>query len=220
MSASLSEVSRSCQEELLVARRATALSRTASERMDSLSIAAKDIGSILESIREIADQTKLLALNATIEAARAGEMGKGFAVVASEVKELAKQTSDATEDIRAKVEAIQTQTSDASAAIRNVSEEVSQVDALSQSIGSAVEEQTATVADISRNVAQVRNEATSISRAVSGSVATLETVSKGAEEIHDNLERLALEIRSLDEAADGFEKTAAVMTDGLGRFRT
>lgn len=220
MSASLAEVSRSCQEELLVARRATALSRTASERMDSLSIAANDIGSILESIRDIADQTKLLALNATIEAARAGEMGKGFAVVASEVKELAKQTGEATEDIRAKVEAIQSQTSDASAAIRNVSEEVGQVDALSQSIGSAVEEQTATVADISRNVAQVRNEATSISRAVSGSVSTLEAVSRGAEEIHGNLERLTREIRSLDDAADGFEKSAGVMTRELGRFRT
>jgi len=220
MSASLAEVSRSCQEELLVARRATSMTRTASDRMTTLSSAAKDIGSILESIRDIADQTKLLALNATIEAARAGEMGKGFAIVASEVKELAKQTGDATEDIRSKIEAIQAQTHDAAEAIRLVSAEVGQVDALSQSIGSAVEEQTATVADISRNVSHVRSEATTISRAVAGSVDTLEAVSRGAEEIHGNLENLAAGIRSLNEAADGFEKTAADMSEGLGRFKT
>ena len=105
-------------------------------------------------ITSIAQQTNLLALNATIEAARAGEAGKGFAVVANEVKELAKQTAKATEDISRKIEAIQGDTKGAVEAIAQIGKIINQINDIQNTIASAVEEQTATTGEISRNVAE------------------------------------------------------------------
>ena len=117
MSASLNEVARNCQKELKISGDASNYARTGKEKMDRLGIAAKSIGKVIDVINDIADQTNLLALNATIEAASAGEAGKGFAVVASEVKELAKQTARATEEIEKQIEEMQTNTISAVEAI-------------------------------------------------------------------------------------------------------
>ncbi|MCB9497816.1 MAG: methyl-accepting chemotaxis protein [Fibrobacteria bacterium] len=220
MNASLGEVSRTCQEELVVSRKANRLVEVAGTRMDSLSQAAQAIGSVLETIQEIAEQTKLLALNATIEAARAGEAGKGFSVVASEEKELARQTGTATEDIRAKVEDIQSQSKEAARAILDVSSEFRNVESLSQGIGGAVEQQTATVADISRNVASVEAEASSIARVVAGSAKNLESVSRGAQEIHHSLEKLTSQTREMDAAANDLESVSVGMKGDVDLFRT
>ncbi len=120
--------------------------------MDKLGAAAKSIGKVVEVINDIADQTNLLALNATIEVASAGEAGKRFAVVANEVKELAKQTAQATQEIQKQVEDMQTNTESAIKAIDSVSKVIEEVNEISQTIVSAVEEQSATVNEISRNV--------------------------------------------------------------------
>jgi methyl-accepting chemotaxis protein len=109
---------------------------------------------VIKVITSIAQQTNLLALNATIEAARAGEAGKGFAVVANEVKELAKQTAKATEDISRKIEAIQGDTKGAVEAIAQIGKIINQINDIQNTIASAVEEQTATTSEISRNVAE------------------------------------------------------------------
>lgn len=111
-------------------------------------------------------QRRLLALNATIEAARAGEAGKGFAIVASEVKELAKQTSSATEQIATTVEAIQVDAEGATGAIGEIREMVSQIAAMQSTIASAVEEQTATTSEIGRNVSEAAGGATDIASTV------------------------------------------------------
>ena len=126
----------------------------ASEKVNELGAAAEEISKVIETIVEIAEQTKLLALNATIEAARAGEAGKGFAVVASEVKELAKQTNNATVDIRTKIEAIQGSTDITVSEIENISSVIKEVNEIVSSIATATEEQSITTRDIAGNIAQ------------------------------------------------------------------
>ncbi len=113
---------------------------------------SEKIGGIIQVINSIADQTNLLALNATIEAARAGEAGKGFAVVANEVKELAKQTSEATEEITKMIQVIQSGTSKAVSSVEEITGTVAQVNDFTNTIASAAEEQTATVSEINQSV--------------------------------------------------------------------
>ena len=113
---------------------------------------SEKIGGIIQVINSIADQTNLLALNATIEAARAGEAGKGFAVVANEVKELAKQTSEATEEITKMIQVIQSGTSKAVSSVEEITQTVAQVNDFTNTIASAAEEQTATVSEINQSV--------------------------------------------------------------------
>lgn len=120
--------------------------------MASLGESSAEIGKVIKVITSIAQQTNLLALNATIEAARAGEAGKGFAVVANEVKELAKETARATEDIGQKIEAIQSDTQGAVGAISQIGEIIDKINYIQTTIAAAVEEQTATTNEIARSV--------------------------------------------------------------------
>jgi methyl-accepting chemotaxis protein len=122
--------------------------------VDSLGTASASIGDVIKIITSIADQTNLLALNATIEAARAGAAGRGFAVVASEVKELAAQTSRATEEISRQVAAIQTVTGDAAGAIQGVTAQIEAMNHVSTSIAAAVDQQGVTTQDIVRSMGQ------------------------------------------------------------------
>jgi len=135
---------------------------------------------VIKGITSIAQQTNLLALNATIEAARAGESGKGFAVVANEVKELAKQTAAATEDISQKIEAIQSDTRGAVAAIAQIGQVVQQMNAYQSSIATAVEEQAATTNEIARSAAEAARGATEITQAVGTVNTAAQSTAQGA----------------------------------------
>lgn len=152
MLASIREISKSATEAARVARTAVSKAEETNHTISKLGISSLEIGKVVKVITSIAQQTNLLALNATIEAARAGEAGKGFAVVANEVKELAKETARATEEIGQQIEAIQGDTNAAVKAIRDVGEIINQVNDISSTIASAVEEQTATTNEIGRNV--------------------------------------------------------------------
>ena len=139
----------------------------ATETVRQLGESSAEIGNVIKLITSIAEQTNLLALNATIEAARAGDAGKGFAVVASEVKDLAQETARATEDIGARVTAIQQDTGGAVEVISRISEVIAQINDFQTTIASAVEEQTATTGEMSRSIAEVANGSSRIAHNIS-----------------------------------------------------
>jgi methyl-accepting chemotaxis protein len=178
MLASIREISKSATEAARVAKTAVSMADETNATISKLGVSSIEIGKVIKVITSIAQQTNLLALNATIEAARAGEAGKGFAVVANEVKELAKETARATEEISQKIDAIQTDTKAAVKAIGEVSGIINQVNDISSTIASAVEEQTATTNEIGRNVSDAARGTSEIARNISlVAQATLQTTS-------------------------------------------
>ncbi len=162
MEETITEIARSAERSAQVAGDVAKLTAESNQEIGSLGTSAEEIGKVIEVIQDIADQTNLLALNATIEAARAGEAGKGFAVVATEVKELAKQTASATEDIRGKIEAIQGTTGDVINSIEQITKGIDSVNEVTRSIASAVEEQSITTKEMSNNVSDVASAAETI----------------------------------------------------------
>ncbi len=166
MGSSIREISRSATEAAGVAARAVQVTEATGTVMAQLGDSSAEIGNVVKVITAIAEQTNLLALNATIEAARAGDAGKGFAVVASEVKELAQETSRATEDISRRVAAIQADTGGAVAAIGEISEIIGRISEFQTTIASAVEEQTVTTNEMSRNVSEAARAGTQVADTV------------------------------------------------------
>jgi len=160
LAASISEIADQANKSTEVAQQAVKSASSTVETMQELSGAADRIGEVMGLIRDIANQTNLLALNATIEAARAGEAGKGFAVVAAEVKQLADQTSRATEDIAIQIEAIQGSSGQAVHAIEDVNKIITDMEGLASAVAAAVQQQDVAVQAISENVsnASVRSE--------------------------------------------------------------
>jgi methyl-accepting chemotaxis protein len=163
------------------------------------------IGGVVKTITSIAEQTNLLALNATIEAARAGEVGKGFAVVANEVKELAKETARATEDIGCKIGAIQQDTRQAIEAIRQIQAIITRINEIQTSIASAVEEQSATTREIGRNVTEAAKGTGEIAANITSVADAASSTSKQAQEASLDTESLReLSVR-LEELVRGFQ---------------
>ncbi|OCC14532.1 Methyl-accepting chemotaxis protein [Dissulfuribacter thermophilus] len=157
LSVAASEIAQSVQQAAQKANEALELGGQASTAIGRLNASSEKIGDIIKVINAIAEQTNLLALNATIEAARAGEAGKGFAVVANEVKELAKQTAEATKEITQMIRTIQDDTKGAVESVNQIAYSVEEVTNLANTIASATEEQTATINEITENVSNVNS---------------------------------------------------------------
>jgi len=200
MQASIREIAKSANESARVAKNAVSVAGTANHTISKLGESSVEIGKVIKVITSIAQQTNLLALNATIEAARAGEAGKGFAVVANEVKELAKQTAKATEDIGQKIEAIQGDTKGAVQAISEVSGIINQINDISNTIASAVEEQTVTTTEIGRNVTEAATGVADITKNISGVASAAQETTQAATDTQkaaQALSELAARLQSL-----------------------
>lgn len=180
MGASIKEIAKNATEAARIATSAVRVAETTTATVSKLGESSNEIGLVIKVITSIAQQTNLLALNATIEAARAGEAGKGFAVVANEVKELAKETAKATEDISRKIEAIQTDTKAAVEAIATISGVINQVNDISSTIATAVEEQNTTTNEMSRNVSDAARGSGEIASNISGVAEAAQGTAHGA----------------------------------------
>jgi methyl-accepting chemotaxis protein len=182
MQASIHEISKNADESARVASHAVNVARNTNEIVMKLGESSQEIGKVIKVITGIAQQTNLLALNATIEAARAGEAGKGFAVVATEVKELAKATARATEDIGRKIEAIQSDTNGAVKAIDEIGTIIAQISDTSSSIASAVAKQTVTTKEIGLSVTEAASGVGDIASNIGGVASAAKDTTKGATE--------------------------------------
>jgi len=154
MTSTITEIVNNTEQAQTISGEAVAEANSASEKVDELGLAATEIGKVTETITEISEQTNLLALNATIEAARAGEAGKGFAVVANEIKDLAKQTADATHEIKSRIEGIQNSTAGTVTQIQQITKIINEVNSIVSTITTSVEEQSATTMEIADNISQ------------------------------------------------------------------
>jgi len=200
MTSTIQSISSNTHEAATIASRAVETAQSANTTVGKLGESSGEIGEVIKVITSIAQQTKLLALNATIEAARAGEAGKGFAVVANEVKELARQTAKATEDISHKITTIQANTSGAVEAIDTISTVIHQVNEISTTIATAVEEQSATTNEMTRNVADAASGSGDITRNIAGVAEAAQGASNSAQESQkaaDDLAQMAAQLRSL-----------------------
>ena len=168
LSSSIAEIGRQVSHSSQIAATAVTEAAKANEMVQGLLSASQKIGEIVALINEIADQTNLLALNATIEAARAGEAGKGFAVVAAEVKNLATQTSRATEEIGAQITSVQGATQNAVGAIASIGKTIGEIDQISAAIAAAVEQQGAATQEIARNVEEAAKGTQEVSSNIGG----------------------------------------------------
>jgi len=191
MGAAIVEISRSASDAADVARFAVRVADETNATVAKLGTSSAEIGEVVKIITSIAEQTHLLALNATIEAARAGEAGKGFAVVAGEVKVLARQTANATADIAARIDAIQTDTKAAVAAIGEIGRIIAAIDGTQATIAAAVEEQTATTAEISRSVTEAATGSAGIADSITGLAQASAQTSSGVDEIQRAAQQLA-----------------------------
>ena len=200
MGISIKEIAKNATEAAKVATSAVKVAETANATVSKLGDSSTEIGQVIKVITSIAQQTNLLALNATIEAARAGEAGKGFAVVANEVKELAKETAKATEDISNKIEAIQSDTKAAVDAIASISRVINQVNDISSTIATAVEEQNATTNEMSRNVAEAAQGSGEITSNIAGVAEAAQSTSRGSADTQkaaQELVQMSAQLRAL-----------------------
>src|SRR5216683_6584456 len=210
LSTSIAEISRQVTESVQIARQAVDDAGRTNTQVKTLAEAAQMIGDVVKLINDIAGQTNLLALNATIEAARAGEAGKGFAVVASEVKNLAAQTAKATEEITGQIEAIQSSTQYAAAAIERVGQTINEISGIAANVTVAVERQGAATAgiahsvekavsgaqDVAGNIAGVDKAAAETSRVAETVLATSRELTRQADSLHSEVQRFLRTVRA------------------------
>ncbi len=209
MSSTVSEITKNTTTAAGISRDATEKAGEAEVLMRDLSTSAETVGKVIEVINDIADRTNLLALNATIEAASAGEAGKGFAVVANEVKELAKQTAEATKEVVKQIEEMQNNTVVAVEAIDKVASTINDINEINTSIAASVEEQDATTNEISKTTVQTVTDMEAVSH-------NIEEASLGAEEVARNAAELSSGVSDISNNAKDAATGVNNVSSGIG----
>lgn len=213
MTATVAEIAKNADKARGISESAVEKSRATSQKMAKLGESANKIGKVTETITEISEQTNLLALNATIEAARAGEAGKGFAVVANEIKELAKQTADATIDIKSQISEMQGTTKVTVEDMDAISKIIDDIFVIINEIASTVAEQSSATREIADNIAQTSMGIGEVNENVAKTTVTItdisgevNAVSKASSEVDDSAGQVENKSRELHELAGNLDK--------------
>ena len=219
MTATITEIAQNAEKARTVVDQAVNRSDEASKQMNTLGEAAVGIGKVVETITEISEQVNLLALNATIEAARAGEAGKGFAVVANEIKELAKQTSSASLEIRQKIEHIQGTTNGTVDGINEISAVIKNVYEIVGTIATAVEEQSAVTSEIASNIAQASQGIQEVNENVNQTSMVSTEISKDITAVNQNTSEISANSDQVSKSAGNMKQMAKELSDIVSSFK-
>jgi methyl-accepting chemotaxis protein len=219
MESSIERVAASASQSAVVAEQATEIVQTNSGRIDAMGVAANEIGNVINMIQAIAEQTNLLALNATIEAARAGEAGKGFAVVATEVKDLAKQTAMATDDIRQRIETMQASTSEAVGSMQEISQVITRVNTLSREIAQAVDNQKQTTRQIASDISKTVAAAESVAYGINETAMASREITQSIARVDQNLAKTTAGANESQTAGEELSRLASQMQTMVSQFR-
>jgi len=219
MTASISEIAQNAENAGGITANAVSQAKSASDRVNELGNAAMEIGKVTEVITDISEQTNLLALNATIEAARAGNAGKGFAVVAGEIKELAKQTAGATNEIKREIENIQTSISGTVDEIRQISEVNDNVNDIVSTIAAAIEEQFITTKEVSDNIAQASQKFSEVNKNVSQSAAVSHEITIDISEINQATGEMSTNSSQVKDNAKKLTHLAEQLNETIKTFK-
>ena len=216
--ASISSLAGNAESAAGVAEKAAGFVETSHTTIGRLSEAANEIGNVVELIQKIAEQTNLLALNATIEAARAGDSGKGFAVVATEVKELARQTRQATDDIRNRIEGIQVSSNETVGAMGNIRDTIEQVKQVSRTIAAAVHEQSTATQEIAESVTRTSSAALSFTSGLSNSTDASKDIARNITDVDQGARATLTVATRAEHTGDNLARLAQQMQELVGRF--
>jgi methyl-accepting chemotaxis protein len=219
MTATIKDIARNTGNANRITGKAVDQVKSASQRVSILGTAAQEIGKVTETITEISEQTNLLALNATIEAARAGEAGKGFAVVANEIKELARQTAAATEEIKNKIGSIQDTTQSTVSEIENISVVINEVNQIVSTISTAVEEQSSTTGEIAGNVAQASQGVQEVNQTVADSTQAIDQVARTLVRVNRAASDMSGQSSAVDDSTHALSRLAEELNRLVGCFK-
>ena len=219
MSATINEISTNTAKGSRTTTQAVEKAEQISEKVDALGRAATEISKVTETIADISEQTNLLALNATIEAARAGEAGKGFAVVAGEIKELARQTAQATDEIGLKIGEVQATTTESVNAIKTIVEIIDDINSIVTSVASAIEEQSATTQEISDNVSQAATGVQEVNENVNQTSTVASEVTEDVHQVSLSADEITAGTKHINDSALELSKLAESLNEMVGRFK-
>ena len=219
MTSTVSEIAQSAEKARAITEGAVTQSRRTSDKMNALGESARKIGRVTETITEISEQTNLLALNATIEAARAGEAGKGFAVVANEIKELARQTAEATIDIKNQISDMQATTATTVEDIENISTVIVEINNVINGIATAVEEQSAATGEIAGNIAQASQGIAEVNENVAQSTVVITDITRDIASINHQSAQVGDGSGQVQHSAQGLAQLAAQLEQLVKQFK-
>ena len=219
MSATINEIASNTAKGSQTTTQAVEKAEHISQKVDALGRAAMEISKVTEAIADISEQTNLLALNATIEAARAGEAGKGFAVVAGEIKELAKQTAQATDEIGLKIGEVQTSTTESVEAIKSIVEIIDDINSIVTTVATAIEEQSATTQEISNNVSQAATGVQEVNENVNQTSSVAGEVTQDVHDVSRSADEITSGTLQINESAGELSRLAENLNEMISRFK-